>query len=151
MKLAQATGQPYSGANSAHDFQPPTRNPQDEAVPTQPQNGNLQNPLNMEALSNQNLNIIVPSSGGQSKAAVAARTQQIEVAEAKSGAGDVVAIALLVMAVFIITAFALHRRQRSVTQNKEIEADPATKPEKTMSKKTSKKSKKSKSKKKKKK
>jgi hypothetical protein len=58
--FAQATILPNNGASNASDFQPLTRNPQQNPVNTQQQQGNLQNPTTQEVLGRSDLNITVP-------------------------------------------------------------------------------------------
>jgi len=58
--FAQSTGAPNSGASNAEDFQPPTRNPQNQPVNTQQQSSAVQEPSNDQVLSNPNLRIQVP-------------------------------------------------------------------------------------------
>jgi len=60
--FAQAALLPNNGASNASDFQPPTRNPQQNPVNTQQQQGNLQNPTTQEVLGRSDLKIAVPTS-----------------------------------------------------------------------------------------
>lgn len=58
--LAQSTGVPNNGASNAEDFQPPTRNPQNQPTNTQQQTGGVQDTSGDQILSNPNLRIQVP-------------------------------------------------------------------------------------------
>lgn len=104
-QIAQATGVPTSGASNASDFHPPTRNPQDGAVPTQPQTSNLQNPTSMEVLSNQNAQIIVPSSNQSG------RTLSRQETQADSGM-NMFAVVLIVLALIVVVGAALSPRRK---------------------------------------
>jgi hypothetical protein len=141
MQLAQATGMPSNGASNAHDFQPPTRNPQSEAVPTQPQASDLQTPTSAEVLSDQNLQITVPGSTGGTR-----HVQQENAPDA--GGGELLVFTLLLVVVVVSGALLWLGRRRSskqaIQEAAEVFAEssesvvlppPAKKPKKTKKKK----------------
>lgn len=122
MTLAQATGAPYSGASNAEDFQPPTRNPQNEAIPTQPQDNNLQNPSSLDVLNNQNARIVVQDANG-SVASSQTDTQDLTVA--KSGAIDLIWVVVLVLLVLYIILFVAHNFRHKKDNASSEKTNPA--------------------------
>ena len=105
-QIAQATGVPANGASNANDFQPQTRNPQAGALPMQPQTSNLQNPTSMEILSNQNAQIIVPSSNQ------AGQTLAKQDTQADSGINFFVVVVVVFVLVFGVIAFLSSSRKK---------------------------------------
>lgn len=123
-QIAQATSVPASGASNAEDFQPQTRNPQDNVVPTQPQSSNsLQTPTGMDVLNDENLQIIVPGAHSGQSSTLARSTQP------ESGASlFVIAVIALVVVLGIGAVFSNRRKQvetsEPVTPKKKAAAVP---------------------------
>lgn len=121
-QLAQATSVPASGASNAEDFQPQTRNPQDNVVPTQPQSSNsLQTPTSMDVLSDENLRIIVPGADQSSQSSTLARST-----EADSGANFFV-IAVVVAVVVLGIGALVSNRRKPVEPSKPVVTPPPPK------------------------
>lgn len=143
MIVAQATGVPPTGASNAEDFQPQTRNPQADALPTQPQNSNLQNPSSGEVLGEQNVRIFVPNAG-----VVDANSSSRQVASTNTNGSDAWMFIVIGLAILIIATLALKSRQKPSEQkpvqavSEEVVIKPVPKKSKTGKKKNRKRKKK---------
>ena len=112
--IAQATQVPNNGASNAEDFQPLTRNPQ-EATGTQPQTGSLQQTSGQDVLSDQNIQLVVPTGSDNGT--------QPDVFQSPAGMnwGFVFGVTI---AVTILASFFLHRYQEKARANEAQKATP---------------------------
>lgn len=121
--LAQANQAPSNGASNASDFQPPTRNPQNEGINTQEQSTGVQQTGDQDVLNNSQAQIEVPINPADHDTVPNASTGGIN-----WFAVILASVVLVVAAESLLRKLERRRRQQVVAPTHEIQLEPLIEP-----------------------